>query len=526
MEPAAALPALHLAPRAAAGDCGALLRCIAEARASLAAFLEGDAAAAAEGREWLREAAARAPMPAQARGAALAEAAWRCGSDSAAADAALRALCASRPADVAALLAAAPGAWERCFRAGTDGARRAAAWFGAFSADGKHGRGAAALQRYLLQRRDTAWRLAAWRGPHPQAPGVVAAKPGLLCELDVPRTLAALPPDFWASADVADSLRDGALVALDGAFCLAELRASWRRGSDAQRSALRAALAAALADEPPRRACHALLPAVAPDAELLRAVRHWMPRDDEDAALMRHHRTGSASEPGTALSAAPFARVAWRSVADACLAAALARPGASGGIEATVAERAAAGAPLALAAAAALEAMLREADAADAAPDGGAAAHAALLAAAAEAPSPEDGRLTILLAARALRARLHRLPRGDDVAEALLRSAGVAFRAEPLPEERETSPRKRKHKSKRKRKRKHRRSRSRDSDASDASDASASALAAAPATWRCALDGFTMPRDAAATADLLADAAADAWLRQAQALADARRERH
>jgi hypothetical protein len=522
MEAAAALPALHLAPRAAAGDCGALQRCIAQARASLAAFLGGDATAAAEGFFWLRDAAARAPMPARARGAALAEAAWRCGADSAAADAALRALCASRPADVAALLAAAPGAWERCFRAGTDGARRAAAWFGAFSADGKHGRGAAALQRYLLQRRDTAWQLAAWRGPHPQAPGVVAAKPGLLCELDVPRTLAALPPDFWASADVADSLRDGALVALDAAFCLAELRASWRRGSDAERTSLRSALAAALADEPPRRACHALLPAVAPDAELLRAVRHWMPRGDEDAALRGTTRT---AEPGIALAAAPFARVAWRSVADACLAAALARPGASGGIEATVAERAATGAPLALAAAAALEALLREADAGDAAPDGGGAAHAALLAAASNAASPEEGRLIILLAARALRTRLHRLARRDDVAEALLRSAGIAFRAEPLPEEaRYESSAKRKHKSKSKRKHKHRRSRSRDSDGHASDDSEASALASAPSTWRCALDGFAMPRDAAATADMLADAAADAWLRQAQALADARRE--
>jgi hypothetical protein len=107
--------------------------------------------------------------------------------------------------------------------------RRARAWFGHFSATGrlsdfKHG--AAALARFALARRDEAWPLLAWAGKHPQAPVAVAAKPHYFCELDVAATvdaLAARCPAFWASEEVAASVRGGALLAVDPAFFAGEL---------------------------------------------------------------------------------------------------------------------------------------------------------------------------------------------------------------------------------------------------------------------------------------------------------------
>ena len=137
-----------------------------------------------------------------------------------------------------------------------------------------------------------------------------------------------------------------------------------------------------------------------------------------------------------------------------------------------------------------------------------------------------------MLAAHALRTRLRRLPPDADVAEALLRSAGVAFRREaPAEEHGDIIKRERKrrhhHRKKKDKKRRRREADASDDDASDdGSDGSGGALRGAPATWRCALDGFALPRDAAALAQLLADAAADAWLRAAQARADETRDEH
>ena len=137
----------------------------------------------------------------------------------------------------------------------------------------------------------------------------------------------------------------------------------------------------------------------------------------------------------------------------------------------------------------------------------------------------------MLIAAHALRTRLRRLPRTADVAEALLRAAGVAFRREAPPEEERSGKkdRKRSHRRKDKKKRRRREADESDDDEADegsdgSDDGAGGALRAAPATWRCALDGFALPRDAAATAELLADAASDAWLRAAQARADTTRD--
>jgi|APGre2960657444_1045066.scaffolds.fasta_scaffold00024_3 hypothetical protein len=494
-------------------------------RRALTRFLEEDPVAGAEAGSWLRDAAARAGGTSERAAAALLGALRRRGARSRLGVACLALLLERRPAELVCLLRADAALWQRFFsladhQGDHSGCARACAWFGSWSPDGHHGPGAAALARYALAHRHSAWHLLAWTGRHAQSPVVAACKPATWCELDTRATLQALmqhgggvnpgpgTPSFWASPELWDSLRSGAVMTLDRPFFADALARLLDFGADAERRQLWQLLESALAAEPLNALAQRLLPTLQ-GGELLDALRCGF-APAEEVVLGAH----------AAVAAAPLAHVTWRRLEEAELAAALARRG-GGGLLTLLQERAATAAHGSAASAACHALHAARAVDVSAVDD----AHAQLMRSVAEGASPERGRLTLLVHAWLLRLRLA----GADVEqlEGAMRAEGVSYRREEQlagePEDGELRGRKRRTK-RRHRSRSHSRSRSRsrhdaprgERAAWDAREAGEEG--AFPAAWRTSLDGFALSLDQTALRDALADAAADAWLRAVQAM--------
>ena len=359
--------------------------------------------------------------------------------------------------------------WRAFFAGGDDeeGRRRAKAWFGGFRRDGRHERGARALCRFALARRDAAWRWVVWGGKHAQAPAVVAQKPHYFCEVDVGETVrnfARELPQFWASDELWETLETGEVVSIDREFFASLLYrrlrdevqrgggggdgsapghdASGERGgrSGEGRGAVSRLTTRYVKEEDFSLLCRRVLPRVAED-DVCGFTRGLLPRGVEvfhTAAESRAAREGSPARPGgepsdakTAAAAAAFAGVTWRDADVASMAAALATRGRA---VVRLVEEGEANETREI-----VRDALGLADERNGDGDGGRAVsseasaeeqHLALLRWAAEgerAGEPEAGRFALLLQSWATRYALHVRGGGTRATEAVLRENGVRF---------------------------------------------------------------------------------------------------
>ena len=595
-------PLLHLAG-APPGRCAPSL-------AALVSRLRGalSSAAASEAEALLRAAVSRCPasprcLVREVTYAVDAEEREAPGSCDGAAAALLRltACDASAPAAAeAAARALGPADWARalCGGEGEASRRRGAAFFASgFAPDGRHDRGAATLGAHLLARRERLWGLISWRGGgggagtavapsatviRAHAPLHVASRPELLASLDGGTTWDALCACGEAERFLATDAARDALVAHGAALirfpdALAPmLGAMWidrhpgMRALVADRGSLHGASPVA----------HAVLPLLPPPARLrvLAALGAACGRGSgggsggggSGGGGGRRGESESSLSPDTALDWAPFACVAWRSVADARLAACLASPEAADALffpsdardgTQSVDGGAPAATPAAAELAAAADAAEAAAAAADAAGDGsrggiGGGGDGGSV-------SAEEARLRLLARLWVLSRRLRAPPRaasgsiggrdvdvvvvaadveapphapidGAWVASSILASGGgvTAEAAEAAGEGGAGDARARRRKDERRRKRKERKRRRRDRGGCGGGGASeddgctddekeerqgpaAGAETAAPSAWRCNLDEWRDPHDAHSLRRLCVRAAADAWLRAA-----------
>lgn len=101
--------------------------------------------------------------------------------------------------------------------------KRILSWFDHFATVGEsgHKKGARALSKYSFMNRDTCWEELDWKGRHGQSPAVVATKPHYFHDLDVLRTVENFleyVPDFWTSDELAESVKDGEIIKIDGNY--------------------------------------------------------------------------------------------------------------------------------------------------------------------------------------------------------------------------------------------------------------------------------------------------------------------
>ncbi|KAJ3678174.1 hypothetical protein LUZ60_001977 [Juncus effusus] len=96
-------------------------------------------------------------------------------------------------------------------------------WFDNFAltSESGHKKGSRALAQFAFSNRDSYWEELEWQGNRGNTPAVVAIKPHYFQTLDVVRTVQnflEFVPDFWSSAELADSVRDGEILQVDPDF--------------------------------------------------------------------------------------------------------------------------------------------------------------------------------------------------------------------------------------------------------------------------------------------------------------------
>ncbi|CAI9113025.1 OLC1v1013548C1 [Oldenlandia corymbosa var. corymbosa] len=101
--------------------------------------------------------------------------------------------------------------------------KRILAWFSNFAGPSgvEHKKGAKALSQFAFKNRDVCWEELEWRGKHGQSPAMVATKPHYFLDLDVEKTVENFleyVPNFWASTEFSESLKDGEIVHVDKEF--------------------------------------------------------------------------------------------------------------------------------------------------------------------------------------------------------------------------------------------------------------------------------------------------------------------
>ena len=77
------------------------------------------------------------------------------------------------------------------------------------------------MSQFAFANRDICWEDLVWKGKHGQSPAVVATKPHYFHDLNVLKTVENFlehVPEFWSSVELADSVKDGAILHIDMQF--------------------------------------------------------------------------------------------------------------------------------------------------------------------------------------------------------------------------------------------------------------------------------------------------------------------